>query len=44
MTPAVHYNVTGNYHAYSANEETIHPHDSPVRWFFGMNFGLGYLF
>ncbi len=44
MTPAVHYNVTGNYHAYSANEETIHPQDRPVRWFFGMNFGLGYLF
>ena len=44
MTPAVHYNVTGNYHMYSVNEETVHPQDSPVRWFFGMNFGLGFLF
>lgn len=44
MTPSVHYNVTGNYHRYSANEATIHPQDAPVRWFFSMNFGLGYLF
>ena len=44
MTPEVHYNITGNYHVYSANEQTVHPQDSPLRWFFGMNFGLGYLF
>ena len=44
MTPEIHYNITGNYHMYSANDQTVHPQDTPVRWFFGMNFGLGYLF
>ena len=44
MTPAVHYNVTGNYHSYYANEEIVHQQDTPLRWLFSMNFGLGYLF
>ena len=44
ISPVVHYNFTGNYHIYSNNEFTVHPQDTPIRWLFSMNFGIGYLF
>lgn len=44
MSPVVHYNFTENYRIYSANESTVHPQNTPIRWLFSMNFGLGYLF
>ena len=44
LTPVARWNFTGNYHVYSAYEDTVHPQDTPINWLFGMNFGLGYLF
>lgn len=44
MSPVVHYNFTENYRIFSQNESTVHPQDTPIRWLFSMNFGLGYLF
>lgn len=44
MSPVVRWNFTGNYHVYSALEDTPHPQDTPINWLFNMNFGLGYLF
>lgn len=44
LTPVFHWNFTDNYRIYSANEDSVHPQDTPARWFFNLNFGLGFLF
>lgn len=44
MSPVFRWNFTGNYHVYSALEDTVHPQDTPINWLFNMNFGIGYLF
>jgi len=44
MSPAFHWNFTGNYHIYSEREGIPYPQDTPVNWTFTLNMGLGWLF